>query len=131
MNKSVKFTIGIACSVFCTAFILNTVSAQTAQKDKAATKPIPADVLKVAEKSCVKCHTEPGNKMALSMVNLSYWDKYSPEKQASKANTMCKMVTKGKMPPKSYRKEHPDGLPTKDDIKIICDWAASLQMPKK
>ena len=88
-----------------------------------AGKPISDAVMKIVNKSCVHCHTDTGNKMALMYINLSNWDKYSPEKQAKKANAMCKMVTKGKMPPKSYREEHPEGVPSKEEIKTICDWA--------
>jgi hypothetical protein len=40
-----------------------------------------------------------GNGMAMMHLNLTNWDKFSPEKQADKAKDMCKMVSKGKMPP--------------------------------
>lgn len=94
-------------------------------------KAIPEQVMKIANKSCVKCHTEGGNGMALLHLNLSNWDKDSPEKQASKAKCMCKMVTKDKMPPKKFRESHPEGVPTEAEIKTICDWAASIQVSKK
>jgi len=94
-------------------------------------KAIPESVMKIASKSCVKCHTEGGNGMALMHLNLSNWDKYSPEKQASKAKDICKMVTKDKMPPNNFRKSHPDGIPSEAEIKTICDWAASIQISKK
>jgi len=128
MKKLFGITIVIVGALFITALIINPVSAL---KSAIAGKPIPEGVLKIAEKSCVKCHTEPGNVMALAHVNLSNWDKYSPEKQAAKAKAMCNMVTKGKMPPKKFGKEHPDGVPTKEEIKTICDWAQSIQVTKK
>jgi hypothetical protein len=62
-----------------------------------------SDVMKIAERSCVKCHTEGGNGMALMHLNLSNWDKFSMEKQADQAKDMCGMVSKEKMPPKSFR----------------------------
>jgi hypothetical protein len=126
MKKIIKISVAITCVFIFTAFIANPVSAQT----KPASHPIPADVVKIAEKSCKKCHMEPGNEMALSHNNLSKWDKYSPEKQAEKAELMCKKVTKGKMPPKHFRKENPDKIPTAADVKVICDWAATIQPPK-
>ena len=124
-------TVAVASVLFLTALIVNPVSAQTAAKASGDHKPIPADVMKIAEKACVNCHTEPGNGMALMHVNLTNWDKYSPEKQADKAKAMCNMVTKDKMPPKKFRENHPDAVPTKDEIKSICDWAESLQVTKK
>ncbi|MGE5457574.1 MAG: heme-binding domain-containing protein [Methanococcaceae archaeon] len=118
-----KFTLisAAVAGVFCfTSLINNPLSAQA--------KPIPDDVLAVAKKSCVKCHTEPdGKTMALSKVNLTKWDGYTAEKQASKAAAMCNMVTKGKMPPKKFKAENPDFVLTADEIKIICDWSTSLK----
>jgi hypothetical protein len=44
---------------------------------------------------------------------------------------MCKELSKGKMPPKSFREDHPEAIPTSDEIKTICDWAQSLQVEGK
>ncbi len=128
MKKLLMIT---AAALFLTALIVNPLGAQTAQKPMADKKPIPADVMKIAEKACINCHAEPGNGMALMHVNLSNWDKYSPEKQADKAQAMCKMVSRDKMPPKSFKAKHPEAALSTDDLKTICDWAASLQVAKK
>ena len=69
--------------------------------------------------------------MALMHLNLSNWDKFSLEKQADKAKDMCKMVSKGKMPPKDFREKNPGAAPNKDEGKIICDWATSIQIVKR
>jgi len=54
------------------------------------------------------------------------------DKQVEKAAAMCKMVIKGKMPPKSFKKEHPNAAPTPEEVKMICDWSQSIQpAPKK
>jgi hypothetical protein len=87
--------------------------------------------MQIAERSCVKCHTEGGNGMALMHLNLSNWDKFSMEKQADQAKDMCKMVSKGKMPLKSFREKNPGAAPTQAEVKIICDWATSIQIIKK
>ena len=105
MKNLIRIAITVSCALFITALIINPVSAQTAQKTSEGGKPIPDAVMKFVEKSCVNCHAEPGNKMALSLVNLTKWDTYSPEKQASKAKAMSKMVSKKKMPPKNFKKE--------------------------
>jgi mono/diheme cytochrome c family protein len=131
MKRSIIITVAVVCVLLITTVIINQLTAQDSPKGVVAGKPIPANVLKIAEKSCVKCHTEPGNGMALAHVNLSNWDKYSPEKQAAKAKAMCSMVTKDKMPPKSFRAKNPDGVPSSEEIKTICNWAESLQVAKK
>jgi uncharacterized membrane protein len=103
------------------------LSSQTSQKPAVVTNSIPADVMKVIKKTCVTCHMEPGNKMALSHFNVAKWGEYSPEKQATKANEICKQVSKENMHPKKFLKEHPEAVPTKDEIKTICDWASKMQ----
>ena len=92
---------------------------------------LPDSIRNIAEKSCLYCHGEPGNPMALMHLDLSNWAKYSPEKQASKAKDICKMVTKDKMPPKSFAKSHPGDVPTEKEMNMLCNWAQSLQSPKK
>ena len=130
MKKLLKISIAAIGIFMITALIIIPMTAQSATQNGGG-KAIPESVMKIANKSCVKCHTEGGNGMALMHLNLSNWDKYSPEKQASKAKDMCKMVTKDKMPPKSFRESHPDGIPSEAEIKTICDWAASIQVAKK
>ena len=130
MKKLLKISIAAIGIFMITALIIIPMTAQSATQNGGG-KAIPESVMKIANKSCVKCHTEGGNGMALMHLNLSNWDKYSPEKQASKAKDMCKMVTKDKMPPKSFRESHPDGVPSETEIKTICDWAASIQVSKK
>ena len=130
MKMTLKISVAVVCILFTAGLIINPLASQTTTQSGGG-KAIPESVMKIASKSCVKCHTEGGNGMALMHLNLSNWDKYSPEKQASKAKDMCKMVTKDKMPPKSFRESHPDGVPSEAEIKTICDWAASIQVSKK
>ena len=131
MKKLLGIFIAVSCFFIISALIFNPAITQSAPKSSTGGKPIPEKVMKIAEKSCVKCHTEPGEGMALAHLNLSNWDKYSPEKQAAKAKAMCNMVTQVKMPPKSFRESHPDGIPTTEEIKTICDWSQSLQPATK
>lgn len=128
MNKLISIAVAVISVLFITALIINPLSAQ---KGGSGGKPIPAGVMKIAEKACVSCHTEPGNGMALAHLTLSNWDKYSPEKQAAKANAMCNMVSKDKMPPKRFKANHPNNVPTNEEIKTLCDWSQSLQITKK
>lgn len=127
MKKLIAFSATILGVILFTSTIVNTTSAQTAP----TVTPIPDGVLKIANKSCKACHMEGGSKMAMSMVNMSKWDTYTIEKQAAKAKAMCKMISKGKMPPKNYVKNNPDVALTQEDIKTICDWSATLQVSKK
>ena len=131
MKKAISITFAVLGIVFLSSMIINHSSAQSSQKNGVVSKPISPSVMKIAERSCMKCHVEGGNEMAMMHLNLSNWDKFSPEKQADKAKDMCKMVSKDKMPPKSFRKKNPGAAPTKEEVKIICDWAQSIQIKKK
>lgn len=119
------------CFFITTAMSIDQVPVQTAAKSYNPPKAIPADVMKITDKSCVMCHAAPGNFFILSKLNLTKWDKYSTAKQARKAKKMCKMVSQGRMPPKKIRNKYPDSIPTKAEIKIICDWAQSLSAGNK
>jgi cytochrome c5 len=129
MKKLLSIVLTVASFIFTAILFVNPLTAQSALKGGGS--KIPEDVMKIADKSCMHCHAEPGSPMALMHLDLSNWDKYSPEKQAGKAKDMCKMVTKDKMPPKIFCKNHPDDVPNEKDLKTICDWAQSLQVDKK
>lgn len=124
-----KFFLTLAFSMSLAGLLLlnpSTVFSGSPQKSgKKAT--FPENVGKVAEKSCMPCHSAPGNRMAMAHVNLDKWGEYSAEKQAKKAAAMCKMVSKGAMPPKSFRNNNPDKVPTQKDVEVICEWSKTLQ----
>jgi cytochrome c5 len=94
---------------------------------KAGTSAIPDDVNTIFKNSCVGCHADGGSGMAKSHVNFSKWNEYTADKQASKAEDICKVLTKGSMPPKKFKAQHPDLVPTEAQVKSICDWANSLK----
>jgi hypothetical protein len=131
MKKTIIVSIAVVFAIFISSLIINQLNAQNAKSGNATGQSIPANVMKIAEKSCFACHSEPGNMMAISHLNFTVWDKYSPEKQADKAKAMCTQVTKSKMPPKSFTSKHPDAVISTDQLNEICNWAQSIQMPKK
>jgi len=127
MKKLKLMAVVFLCFLFIMALKIDSVSTQSAKNVIRVTEPIPADVMNITDKSCVMCHAIPGKGFALANLNLSKWDKYSLAKQAKKAKKMCKMITQGRMPPKKIRNKYPDSVPTKAEIKIICDWSKSLR----
>jgi len=128
--KKIWITVAVVCGIVVASLVINQLVAQSTQKKEMMSKPIPANVMKIADKSCVKCHTEPGEPMAIMHLNLSKWDKYSAAKQADKAKAMCTMVTKDKMPPKSFREKNPNDVPSQEETKVICNWAQSIHIAK-
>ena len=135
MKNLIRIALAVASVLFITALILIPVTGLSGSKDRTEKtsgggKTLSEEVTRITVKTCENCHSEPGNPFALSHVNLTFWEKFAPEKQAAKAKAMCDMVTMNKMPPKSYRKSHPNEALTPEDISKICDWAQSLQIAK-
>ena len=110
----------IAAVIFTTAVSFRPATSRQASKN------IPDSVYAVFEKSCITCHADDGSGMARSKVNFDKWDSYAPEKQASKAAAINKMLTKGSMPPSGFRKNNPDLVPTDADVARVSAWAKSL-----
>ena len=131
MKKYFNLTAAIFIAFFFLVMIPDHISAQANEPAKTAPASLPADVSKVILNSCAKCHIEPGNNIALSKVNFSKWDSYDAAKQAKKALDIEKEVNKGKMPPKGFKKDHPDLIPTDADKTAISTWAKSLQPSSK
>jgi cytochrome c5 len=77
----------------------------------------------VFKNSCMGCHATGGKGMAMAKLNFSEWDSYSAEKQAKKAEAICNVITKGSMPPKSFRQSHPEAIPTDAQKELICKWS--------
>jgi hypothetical protein len=89
-------------------------------------QPLSDSVMKIVKVSCMACHGDGGNGMACSHVNFSKWSTYKTDKQAAKANDVCKIITKGSMPPKKYCENNPAAVLTKAQLTTICNWARSL-----
>jgi len=91
---------------------------------------IPDDLNIVFKNSCMGCHATGGKTMAMAKLNFSEWDNYASDKQAKKAAAICKMISKGKMPPKSFRASHPEAVPTASQKDLICKWSKTLTQKK-
>jgi hypothetical protein len=131
MRNKTNMIFSVTGIILLTGLSFNPFSGRSSPENRGAGSPIPENVMKIAEKSCVSCHSEPGNADALARLNFTNWDKYSPDKQASKAQAMCIMISKDKMPPLTYRGMHPESVLTTDEIKTVYAWAQSLQNAKK
>ena len=107
--------------------IPNTVSGQKAVKK--TVDPIPENLMKIFDRSCVGCHSTKGNSMAKSMLNFDKWQQMKPKKIVKKAGAVCSAVSSEFMPPKSVRKAKPELIPSKADAEVICKWAESLKPP--
>jgi hypothetical protein len=103
-------------------------SGQTGKKEHF---PIPENINKIFQTSCLPCHGNNGGRLPKSRLCFSRWAVYGTAKEVEKASLICSSVRKGKMPPKSVRNSKPGLNPTKEQIDLICNWAESLKSEKK
>jgi mono/diheme cytochrome c family protein len=106
---------------------INIASGQTGKKHQF---PIPEDINKIFQTSCMPCHGSNGGRLPKSMLNFSRWAGYGPAKEVEKLSLICSALRKGAMPPRSARKSKPELVPTKEQIDLICKWAESLKSEK-
>jgi cytochrome c5 len=126
MNK----ILAITASVFLAATIFTMIAmpsqATGSVRSSNPSQAVPDSVGAIFEKSCFPCHASPGNGMAMTHLNFDKWDTYSSEKQAGKAQDIVKELTKGAMPPKSFRKNNPDKVPTDVQVQTVSNWAKAI-----
>ncbi len=128
MKKFIATTLALASFLLLTVLITSPVYGQNTSEDKTQ---LPQEVMKITKKSCSNCHYEPATGFSISLLNFSKFEKLSNKKKASFAGSVSKMVSKGKMPPKSFLEKHPDAVLAADEIKTLNDWAESLKVIKK
>ena len=105
-------------------FAFNPSNAVNQKENKLKDVPIIPDTLqRIFQFSCMGCHGEGGNGLAMTRLNFSVWEKYSSKKQAKKANAICNVLSKGSMPPLYIRESTPQKVPTAAQVEMICDWA--------
>jgi hypothetical protein len=121
----VKWFAGILIAAF-SLYLTTPATALKPNKQEAESRALPDNINKIIQKSCFGCHSSEGNSMAKSHVNFTQWEGYAVEKQASKAKSIAKMVTKGSMPPKGFKKSHPDAIPSQAEVEEISKWADAL-----
>ncbi len=88
---------------------------------------LPDSVRKFVQVACMDCHSDDGSSMARGKVNFSKWGTYDADKQIKKANAISKELSKNGMPPKKWRANNPDNIPTPAQIDMMIRWAKSLQ----
>jgi len=127
MKKIIRITAATTSVLFFAAMTGIPASAQSIQNTSGDKKPIPSDVMKIAQKSCVKCHIDGG----MGGLKFTEWDSYTAQKQTTKSKAIYDAVSGKVMPPKRFLENNPGAALTEADIKTICDWSASLQPAKK
>jgi Haem-binding domain len=57
-------------------------------------------------------------------LNFSRWTSYSARQRRAKLDSICGVISTGRMPPWSYTMLHPEARLTEKEKKSVCVWAA-------
>jgi len=89
---------------------------------------IPENIQSIISNKCMGCHSDeskPGkSKSKLNFDKLTNGE-YSTGKVISKLDKITKILSKDKMPPQKFLDKYPDKKLTKEESKLISDWAST------
>ena len=63
-------------------------------------------------------HVREGRKK----MDFSEWETYSIRQKRDKLESMCGLISTGRMPPRAYAVMHPEAKLTEEDKKAVCAW---------
>jgi hypothetical protein len=110
-----------------------------------ATTPLPSNVARIFERSCLDCHSNqtvwPWYSQlapvswflahhvneARGELNLSDWGRYTVRRKDRKLKEICEQVASGKMPLGTYTLLHPQASLSHSDKKTLCDWTETAR----
>jgi len=69
---------------------------------------------------CIQSHVRKGREE----LNFSKWTSYSARQRRAKLDSICGLISTGRMPPWSYTMLHPEARLTAKEKRSVCVWAA-------
>jgi hypothetical protein len=69
----------------------------------------------------IKSHVREGREE----LNFSEWTRYSARQRRNELESICGVISNGRMPPASYTALHPEASLGAQDKKDVCVWAAN------
>jgi hypothetical protein len=61
-----------------------------------------------------------------NMLDFSEWQSYSEQQRLDKSESICGLISTGRMPPSLYTAMHPEAKLTETEKKAVCDWAQEV-----
>jgi Haem-binding domain len=55
-------------------------------------------------------------------LDFSEWERYSTMQKRDKLESMCGLISTGRMPPRMYTAMHPEAKLTDENKKAVCAW---------
>lgn len=93
-------------------------------KIKASGIDMPDDVKAVIDKSCYGCHHKDSrNEKGKAKLQWDNLDELSKAKQVATMEGIIDVLKEDAMPPKKFKENYPDNIPSKEEIDKLIDWA--------
>ena len=86
----------------------------------------PLAVKEIIQAKCYDCHAEGGDEEAMKDL---LWDEFPslhPEDQMYLLDDMVESIEDKEMPPPDHLKEHPEDKLTRQEARLLIEWAAAL-----
>jgi hypothetical protein len=135
--------VALVCAIIVAQFIRPAKTNPAADPSLAIESHVHVDpkVSAILDRSCADCHSNKTRWPWYSQVapvswfvidhvnegrkelNFSEWGSYEKRRQLGKLRQICREVTNGAMPLKSYTPMHAGSSLTADDVKTLCDWS--------
>jgi TolB-like protein len=120
--KKALFTFAILASVF--AFM--NFSNASANNAPAGTE-IPKNIQQIINKSCISCHNSNStDKKAKEKLNFSKFKYLKTYQRMAKWDKIAEVAINDEMPPKKFKKKHPEKALTPDDLDILTTWVNNM-----
>src|ERR1700747_3749168 len=125
--------LALALIAFATSRSRKQTSATPDVRDYLYAEPFRGSVVgKTLARSCGYCHVVPISwwiqnhvREGREELNFSEWTRYTALERHNELESICGVVSNGRMPPASYRALHPESRLEAKDKNLICAWAAN------
>ena len=85
---------------------------------------MPENIKKIIDQSCFQCHNiDSKNDKAKEALDFKSFNELGKVRKITKLRDMAEVVEKGEMPPKKFLENNPDKKLTKEQVKVLADWA--------
>jgi len=61
----------------------------------------------------------------------SQWGTYSPRQRSDKLESICGLISTGRMPPRLYSSMHPEAKLSETEKKEVCSWVKEKTVTEK
>ena len=138
--RTLKFVAALAAAALIIGQVGTARRLETEPKTKGMPVSLNIEPPQVLVRACVDCHSNHTDwpwyshvppvswwiaqhvSEGREMLDFSKWDTYSQWQRQDKLESMCGLISTGRMPPWQYTTMHPEARLTEKDKKAVCAW---------